>query len=162
MLDLEGKIVKMTKAQRRKMIEEKTGIKPRKGNVSTQFPPELLASLFNKEFDNFQKALNDVREIDPRSYVKAMIDIAKMVAPTKKEVDIKHKIDVDLHELAMIGSQAQPKMLEQPASEYTDFDEIAEEAEYDEDSDIDNSQNIHSDIKEDLRELGLSMPPIPK
>lgn len=162
MLNENGRVKVLTKAERRKLIEEKTGIKTRKTRGKTTFPSELLASLFNEEFDNFKAALRDVREIDPRSYIKAVIDIGKMIAPNKKEVDVKHKIDVDLHELAMLSQIPQPKALADTNIEFTDFDEIPAEAQYDEDSEEEIAYNTHPAIKEDFRELGLAMTPIPR
>ena len=158
MLDKNGDVIRMTKAERRKLIEEKTGIKAKGPTKSTELPAKFVGQLLNEEFDNFKDALQTVREIDPRTYVKVYIDLYKASQNNTKEVNINHKVDIDLHELSMLGSNAKPKSITDRDFKYTDYSEIEESTLDDEDWDESCSGTIHPAIKEDLREIGLSLP----
>ena len=158
MLDNEGKVIRMTRAERRKLIEEKTGIKANTPKKSTELPANLVGDLLKEEYGNFKEALQTVREIDPRTYIKVYVDLFKASQSNQKEVNVNHKIDIDLHELSMLGSNAKPKSLADSDFKYTEYSEIEETTLDDEDYDEAESETIHPAIKEDLRELSLSLP----
>ena len=147
MLDDNEKVIKMSKKKRVELIKEKTGISTStKGN---NLPKDFLVEVFNKNKNKIQETLDIIREIDPKAFIRAMLDIAKLTTPNENEVNVKHSLDIDLTELSKLGSAA--KLAEINDGDFEYVEPIEEEPE---------KLHAHPSISEDLRQLGL--PPIEK
>ena len=147
MLDDNEKVIKMSKKKRVELIKEKTGISTStKGN---NLPKDFLVEVFNKNKNKIQETLDIIREIDPKAFVRAMLDIAKLTTPNENEVNVKHSLDIDLTELSKLGSAA--KLAEINDGDFEYVEPIEEEPE---------KLYAHPSISEDLRQLVL--PPIEK
>lgn len=149
MLDENEKVVKMTKKKRMELIKEKTGINPNNKSLEGIFPKQFLIDLFNNNKEKMQESLDIIREIDPKAFVRAMLDIAKLTTPNENEVNVKHSLDIDLSELSKLGSAA--KLAEINDGDFEYVEPIEEEPQ---------KLYAHPSVSEDLRTLGL--PPIEK
>lgn len=147
MLDDNEKVIRMSKKKRIELIKEKTGIST--SSKGDNLPKQFLVEVFNKNKDNMQKTLDIIREIDPKAFIRAMLDIAKLTTPNENEVNVKHSLDIDLNELSKLGSAA--KLAEINDGDFEYVDPIEEEPQ---------KLYAHPSISEDLRQLGL--PPIEK
>ena len=125
MLDDNEKVIKMSKKKRVELIKEKTGISTStKGN---NLPKDFLVEVFNKNKNKIQETLDIIREIDPKAFIRAMLDIAKLTTPNENEVNVKHSLDIDLTELSKLGSAA--KLAEINDGDFEYVEPIEEEPE---------------------------------
>lgn len=82
-------------------------------------PRQFLEDLFNGEMDNVRSALSQVRESDPKGYLRLMVDIGKIIIP--KEGNLRHDIyNHDLDELTALGKINDAPALNHIEGQYID------------------------------------------
>lgn len=82
-------------------------------------PRQFLEDLFNEEMDNVRSALSEVRESDPKGYLRLMVDIGKIIIP--KEGNLRHDIyNHDLDELTALGKIKDKPGLNHIEGQYVD------------------------------------------
>lgn len=159
MIDENGKVVKMKPSERKKYIANKLGIpQTKRGFGDTLDTKDIFAYLFRKRLSEMEKTLDVIREIDPRTYLKTMLEMGKLSIIAEKQLDAKNKVSNDIKELEKLRERKLPDINKTAIVSYAEFQD-AKEVEVSPDP-IPTEAVQHPAIKEDLRELGL--PPIPR
>ena len=102
--------------------------------------------------------LETIRDIDPRTYLRTMIDLGKLSIIAEKDLDSDKRFSNDIKDLEALRDRKIPKVNTEAIENYVEYKEIKEEPISE--TPVPTSEMSHPAIKEDLRELGL--PPIPK
>lgn len=158
MIDNEGKVVKMKPSDRKKYLASKLGIpQTKKGFCESLDTKDIFAYLFRKRLQDMEETLDIIREIDPRTYLKTMVEMGKLSIIAEKQIDAKNKVSNDIKELEKLRERKLPDINKTAIISYAEFQE-AKEVNVSPDP-IPTESISHPAIKEDLRELGL--PPIP-
>lgn len=158
MIDENGKVVKMTPSQRKRYMSSKLGIPMSKiGLGQTLETKEIFGYLFRKRLPEIEQTLDAIKDIDPRTYLKTMIEMGKLSIIAEKQIDVNNRVSNDIKELEQLRNRKLPDINKTAIVAYTEFKE-AKEVEVSPEP-IPTEAISHPAIKEDLRELGL--PPIP-
>lgn len=79
-----------------------------------KLPREFLSAVFNEEQDNVRRTLDEVRMSDPRTYLRTMLEIAKIIVPKQGNIRVDH-VNHDLDELMAMGrGNDRPLITEHP------------------------------------------------
>lgn len=158
MINSEGKVVKMKPSERKKYIADKLSIpKTKRGLGETLETKDIFSYLFRKRIDEMEETLDMIREVDPRTYLKVMVDMGKLSIIAEKQIDQCNRVSNDIKELEKLRDRKLPDFNKTAIVSYAEFQEV-NEVNVSPDP-IPTESISHPAIKEDLRELGL--PPIP-
>ena len=159
MIDENGKVVKMKPSERKKYIATKLGIpQTKRGFGESLETREIFSYLFRKRLSEIEETLDAIREIDPRTYIKTMVEMGKLSMAAEKQLESNSKLNNDIKELEKLRERKLPDINKTAIVSYAEFQD-AKEVEVSPDP-IPTESVSHPAIKEDLRELGL--PPIPQ
>lgn len=180
MIDKNGKVMKMTPTKRKEFLASQLDL-PRttRGLGKDVKTKDIFTYLFKKEYKGIVETLDIIRDIDPRTYLKVMIEMGKLSMAADKDLDNK-SIASELNELIALRDKKVSKEPDVVTGTYTEFTEVKDEKPDKEEippvekipepepimEHIPKPKEFHYDktshpaIKEDLRSLGL--PSIPK
>ena len=159
MIDKNGKVMKMTPTKRKEYLAQKLDL-PRtpRGLGKDLTTKDIISHLFKKEVRNIMDTLETIRDIDPRTYLRTMIDLGKLSIIAEKDLDSDKRFTNDIKDLEALRDRKIPKVNTEAIENYVEYKEVKEEPISE--TPVPTSEMSHPAIKEDLRELGL--PPIPK
>lgn len=109
-------------------------------------PRDFLTNLFNEEQEKVREALDQVYAVDPRAYLRTMLEIAKILVPKDSNIRVDH-VNHDLDEL-----MAMSKMNDRPL--IPDRSEVTESIET---IPWEDATPLHPDITDMPDSLGLMM-----
>lgn len=164
MIDKNGKVMRMTPTKRKEYLAQQLNL-PRaergmgKDVLTTK---DIFTYLFKKEAKKMMETLEIIRDIDPRTYLKTMVEMGKLSMVAEKDLDPTGKLSNDIKDLEALRDRKVPKVNVEAIETYADFKEVKEEKQPEPipEAPVPTDEISHPAIKEDLRELGL--PPIPK
>ena len=179
MIDKNGKVMRMTPTKRKEFLASQLNLpKTPRGLGKDVKTKDIFTYLFKKETKNIMDTLEVIREVDPRTYLKVMVEMGKLSMAADKDLDNK-TITSELNELLEPREKKVSKEKTVISDSYADFTEVKEENgdtlpnadEYrkktereaipkPETREQSYDASTHPAIKEDLRSLGL--PSIPK
>ena len=103
-----------------------------------------------------------IREVDPKTYVKTYVELARITVATEKNINKNVKLGIDLDDIRQLAQRTLPSADTEvkKIGEFAEYIEIASEPRQEISKDpIPTSAVQHPSIKEDLRTLNL--PSIP-
>lgn len=110
-------------------------------------PREFLNRLFNEEKDNIRMALAQVREDNPKFYLRTMLEVGKLVIP--KTGNIRHDVvNHDMDELSALAKSYDRPMIDVDNSSYIEEITPWENA----------ARPVHPDITDTPDEIVSSLP----
>ena len=164
MIDKNGKLIHMSQKERKEFIKNQLGIdKKTKSKRSAPLEPkDIIVSIVRNEAENFKDALDMIREVDPKTYVKTYVELARITVATEKNINKNVKLGIDLDDIRQLAQRTLPSADTEvkKIGEFAEYIEIASEPRQEISKDpIPTSAVQHPSIKEDLRTLNL--PSIP-
>ena len=99
MIDKNGKVMKMTPTKRKEFLASQLDL-PRttRGLGKDVKTKDIFTYLFKKEYKGIVETLDIIRDIDPRTYLKVMVEMGKLSMAADKDLDNK-SIASELNEL---------------------------------------------------------------
>ena len=168
MIDKNGKVMKMTPTKRKEFLASQLDL-PRttRGLGKDVKTKDIFTYLFKKEYKGIVETLDIIRDIDPRTYLKVMVEMGKLSMAADNELIALRDKKVSKEPDVVTGT-------------YTEFTEVKDEKPEKEEippvekipepepimeplpkpKEFHYDKTSHPAIKEDLRSLGL--PSIPK
>ena len=180
MIDKNGKVIRMTPTKRKEFLASQLNLpKTPRGLGKDVKTKDIFTYLFKKETKNIMDTLEVIRELDPRTYLKVMVEMGKLSMAADKDLDNK-SIASELNDLIALRDKKVSKDPDVVTGTYTEFTEVKDEKHEKEEippvekipepepimeplpkpKEFHYDKTSHPAIKEDLRSLGL--PSIPK
>lgn len=161
MIDKNGKVMRMTPTKRKEFLAAQLDLPRAERGLGKKIftTKQIFTHLFKKETKNIIETLDIIRDIDPRTYIKVMLEMGKLSMVAEKEIESNGTLNKELEELVALREKKVPKVNVEAIEAVTDFIEVKDTPPIPKDP-IPTDEISHPAIKEDLRELGL--PPIPK
>lgn len=161
MIDKNGKVMRMTPTKRKEYLAAQLDLPRAERGLGKKIftTKQIFTHLFKKETKNIIETLDVIRDIDPRTYLKVMVEMGKLSMVAEKEMEGNKNLNNELEELVALREKKVPKVNVEAIETVTDFVEVKDTPPIPKEP-ILTDDISHPAIKEDLRELGL--PPIPK
>lgn len=107
-------------------------------------PRDFLNNLFNEEQEKVREALDQIYAVDPRAYLRTMLEIAKILVPKDSNIRVDH-VNHDIDELMAMSKMNDRPMIPERSGVTESIEDIPWE----------DATPLHPDITDTPGSLGL-------